>query len=180
MKKIVLSVLLVLVFICPIFALDLDIRQYDIVENGDSYFFSLAVATPDLGQILIFMQQEEGYFGVWCSYGDSIIIDKNYLLLPVSYNTSEENIIGDAVHDNPILLYDPSDDQSLKGRYYNMLDFHQVDFLTALLNDGYVVFELADLSVQDFNTKRYYFNISNNEDRLKALELYNRYMNYFY
>lgn len=178
MKKIVLSILLVLVFGCPIFALDVSISSSEIVENGDSCYFALGVYSLDFSELFAFTLDDSGV-SIWGYVGDYFISNENYFIVPLSYSTSEENITGDVVYDYPILMYaDTMEMLATKTNYYRLFDYHQVDFLTALLNNGFVSFMIYNLSSEE--GKFYSFKISNDAEREEALKVFNRYIDYFY
>lgn len=177
MKKIVLSILLVLVFSCPLFALDLSVYDVEIKQSSaGSYYFSLALASTD--ELFMFILAESGIAG-WSCVGDYFASNTSYAFFPISYTISEENMIGDVLYDYPILFFQDSG-ETPKLNHYDMLDYHLVDFLTAILNDGFVLFDVLNLDTEDDEADRYYFNIPNKEEREEALNLFNRYINYFY
>lgn len=181
MKKIVLSILFFLVFICPIFALDFSVYESRILEDNGSYSFTLALESIEDEQLFIFFLKESNEdSAIWACVGDCFVSNVDYAFFPVSYTTSEENITGDVVFDTPILLYEGTDEAiDFSINYYGLLGYHQVDFLTALLNDGFVLFETLNLSTNNLESKKY-FNITDNSGREEALKTFNRFMNYFY
>lgn len=181
MKKIVLSILLVLVFSCPIFALDFSVNESRILEDNGSYSFTLALESTEYEQLLIFFLNESNNdVAMWACVGGDFVSNVNYAFYPISYATNEKNLTGDVVLDTPILLYKATNGTGYyTSNYYTLFGYHQVDFLTALLNDGFVLFETQNLSTGDIESKKY-FNITDNSGREEALKTFNRFMNYFY
>lgn len=189
MKKILLFVLLSLAFICSAFATEFKIYDCQITQNSSGSFgYTLYLLPAEnefyySGEIGLTFRDRD-LAAQWFSAGDSFLSNdyKMLMIVPLSYTTSEEILTGESSNDTPALINLTTDEDKAKGYGIYMLHgFHQKDFISALLRDGFVFFCLASLDADKPNVEQYYYwNISDNEKREEALELFNRYIDYFY
>lgn len=200
MKKILAALFLVLVMSC-LYAQEFEIYEASISENDsiNDYSFDFIIETTDGSEYVIVILPPTGYKPKITFNNNSFIeecfnISKfgDFVVYPVSFSFSVENSywfpsLYAMTFDRVTTAYDPVDNPNASI----FLDYNStkmLELISALLNDGFVIFDLEYidyLSKDDEGnyitySKRYYWNIPDEESRKKALETFNRYTNFFY
>lgn len=186
MKKFILVVLLFLAAFFPVCAIEFEVEDCQILQTTSGNYKFCLTLFPSENESLYsgsfgLTLSPKGWVGTWASIGDDFfsIAENAYGILPISY-VSNKTIVGE-LDSYPILLCTTTSEQKANNmNTFALVDNHQIEFLSALLSDGFVVFELYCLDTGKEEIKSYYWNIADDNQRSKALEMLNRYMDFFY
>lgn len=184
MKKVVVFVLLLLVFICSVFATSFDVSICEIVqeENG-TFSFLLGLVPSELEKIKFTKPSYNITLKSFGAYGELYVINDDFLLgrevdslLTIEGATYSFGKTLFGSEDTP-LLYKNDDLAS-----YRMSNNQLKKFLSALLNDRFVCFDLTDQIRNDIRVvKTYWWDITSNVEKAKeALAVFNKFMEEYY
>lgn len=201
MKKILITIFLILAM-SNLYAQEFNIYKASIEELGkNDYFFSLGIQT-NVGFVLINLPPNNVAAPNISFYHDSFIeqcfnISNSdflvyFVVYPISFSFSEKNPSWNPPRFDLTFgignRFDPvkNSDSSILLSYGSHTKM--VELISALLNDGFVIFDLEFTDTRNKDnegnyitySQKYYWNIPDEESRKKALEIFNRYMNFFY